>query len=287
LKSLFFQSLTPGISENIVAREYFFGLTKFQENVDLSQANLTKTEIEFINNNINLMVIFGESLIQKSKELFEDYAFIVDAKRVYLFVSRARRQIKNGINQLIGKYSSTQINRKISKIYLIFSQNLKAIVDKEIEKIENAVDRDENIIKCWDVYKVLMLELGFDVINDLQILAFDEGENLITIFNKMRDEVSSKINQLIADLSKKHSPLFSARFKVNAYVSSIILSYIHKKRAVKIPKLISRLKTTRKRFSTKSIFGSNKLALHFKKRQKMYSTEPRTSLKRPVRSSRA
>lgn len=170
------------------------------------------------------MVIFGESLIQKSKELFEDYAFIVDAKRVYLFVSRARRQIKSGINQLIGKYSSTQINRKVSKIYLIFSQNLKAIVDKEIEKIENAVDRDENIIKCWDVYKVLMLELGFDVINDLQILAFDEGENLITIFNKMRDEVSSKINQLIADLSKKHSPLFSARFKVNAYVSSIILS---------------------------------------------------------------
>lgn len=167
------------------------------------------------------MVFYGERLIKKSKELFEDYAFIVDAKRVYLFVTRVRQQIKSGINQLMIKYSSNQINRKLSKIYLIYSKNLKAIVDNEIEKIENAVNQDENVIKCWDVYKVLMLELGFDAINDLKILSFDESENLITMFNTMRDEVSSKINLLISDLSQKHSPLFSARYKVNAYVSSI------------------------------------------------------------------
>lgn len=205
-------------------------MTQFQENVDLSEANLTSTEIEFINNNINLMVLYGESLIQKSKELFEDYAFIVDAKKVYAFVSRVRRQIKNGINELMLKYSSNQINRKLSKIYFVFSKNLKEIVDKEIEKIENAVNRNENIIECWDVYKVLMLELGFDAINDLKILSFDEGENLVTAFNKMRDEVTSKINQLITDLSMKHSPLFSARFKVNAYVSSIIFYHTNSRK---------------------------------------------------------
>lgn len=180
---------------------------------------MTATEVEFINNNINLLVLYGESLIEKSKELFEDYAFIVDAKRVYAFVSRVRRQIKNGINQLMEKYSSNLINRKLSKIFYIFSKDLKEIVDKEIEKIESAVNRDENIIECWDVYKVLMLELGFDAINDLRILSFDQAENLVSVFNKMRDDVTTNINQLIADLSKKHSPLFSARFKVNAYVS--------------------------------------------------------------------
>lgn len=211
-------------------------MTQFQENVDLSKSNLTKTEVAFINDNINLLVLYGKSLIQKSEELFEKYAFIVDAKRVYAFVSKVRRQIKTGINLLMEKYSSNQINRKLSKIYFVFSRNLKEIVDKEIEKIGSAVNRDETIIQCWDVYKVLMLELGFDAINDLRILSFDEGETLVKTFNEMRDEVTSKINQLIGDLSKKHSPLFSARFKVNAYVSSIIfhpLTENNEKRAIK------------------------------------------------------
>ena len=207
--------------DSVVAQEYYFGLSQFQENVNLSEANLTLNEIDFINNNINLMVVYGERLILKSKELFEDYAFIVDAKRVYTFVSRVRRQIKIGINQLMEKYSSNQINRKLSKIYSIYSENLKAIVDKEIEKLEYAVNQDEQVIECWDIYKVLMLELGFDAINDLKILSYDEGENLVLVFNSLRDGVSSNINQLIEDLSKKHSPLFSARSKVNNYVSSI------------------------------------------------------------------
>lgn len=167
------------------------------------------------------MVVYGERLIEKSKELFEDYAFIVDAKRVYSFVARVRRQIKIGINRLMEKYSSNQINRRISKIYSKYSQNLKTIVDKEIEKLEHAIYQDEQVLECWEIYKVVMLELGFDAINDLKILSYDEGENLLIVFNDMRDGVSSNINQLIADLSKKHSPLFTARSKVNNYVSSI------------------------------------------------------------------
>jgi hypothetical protein len=283
-QSFYLQSITPEGIESVVGQEYYYGLTQFQENVDFTESNLTHSEVEFINNNINLMVLYGESLIEKSKELFEDYAFIVDAKRVYAFVSRVRRQIKIGINQLMDKYSSNQINRKLSKIYSVYSQNLKSIVDKEIEKLEHAINQDEQVIECWDIYKVLMLELGFDAINDLKILSYDEGENLVVVFNKLRDGVSSNINQLIADLSKKHSPLFSARSKVNNYVSSINFSSLNDRKSEqseKISKLIFRSKTMRKRFSIKSIFGSNKLALHFNKRRKMYKPEPRISLERP------
>lgn len=171
------------------------------------------------------MVLYGESLIKQSKQLFDNYGFIVDAKRIYFFVLDVRGRIKGGINSLIDEFSSSRIERKLSKVFRLFSMNLKAIVDVEIVKIQRAVNREEDALECWEIYKLLMFELGFDAINELQLLSLSTAVNLVMQQESMKRDVSSKINQLIAALSESHSTLFEARSRINTYVSFCPISF--------------------------------------------------------------
>lgn len=100
--------------------------------------------------------------------------------------------------------------------------NLKSIFDEEILKLHAAVDRDAtgDAEECWESYKIPIFELGFDVVNEMQILSLYEAGKLMKEFERMRLNISANVNQLITDLSMASSTIFLARFRVNFYVSS-------------------------------------------------------------------
>lgn len=163
-------------------------------------------------------MVFGESLIYQSKDLFDNYGFIVDAKRIYFFVSDVRRRIKLGINRLIDEFSSNQIKKNLSRIFGWYSMQLKGVVDNEIVKIQSAVNRDSDFLECWDMYKLMMFELGFDAIQDLKTLSFSESRNLRNDLKLLKEDIHLKANQLISAMSLRYSSVFLKRLRVNSYV---------------------------------------------------------------------
>lgn len=181
--------------------------------------NVSETEINFLSENINLEIGYGESLMRHSQELFDNFGFVVDAKLVYFFVSNIRSEIRSGINRLMRDYSANRIKRNLTNVFHLFLSNLKAIVDGEVLKIQYAERRDEDVLECWEIFKVPMLEIGYDAITILKNLAFSEVETLAKQFNLTREESSSKVNHLISDLSMRHLTSFSARLSVTTYVS--------------------------------------------------------------------
>lgn len=218
-----FQIASSQIYGNVIEKEYYFGLSHFQESVDSSRANLSNAEIIFLTENLNLMVKYGESLMFQSKKLFDNYGFIVDAKRVFLFVSNVRKGIRSGITQTFSKHSSSQIIQNLSKVYQTFSMNLKNVFDREILKMHIAMNRNDTTSdaeECWEAYKIPMFEIGFDVVNQVRILSSYEAVRLTNQLEWMRLDVSDNINQLIIDLSMASSTVFPTRLRVNTYVSS-------------------------------------------------------------------
>lgn len=212
---------------NLIKEEYDFGLKNFQDRIQAAQENITESEVNFLNDHINLIVMLGENITLQSRELFENFGFVVDAKRVFLFVSEVRTRIKDGIARLMNEFSANQIKRNFSRIYQRYSLNLKNIFDKEIARIQYAVHRDVNFMECWDAYKLPIFELGFEVVQDLTILSLTEAETLSQFFVQMRRDVATKTNKLISDLSMRHSTLFSTRLRVNTYVS-LLINYVTK-----------------------------------------------------------
>lgn len=187
--------------------------------LDETQSNLTETEIKFLSESIDLMVLYGENLILLSKELFDNYGLVVDAKRVYFFVSAVRSRIKIGITRVIHDISANRIERKLSNVFGRYSKNLRGVVESEVSSIQNAVIRDAEAVECWEAYKVLLLELGFTAINKLQIVSQYEADNLATSYNQIKQVVTMKARQLVGAMSVKSPKFFSARLIVNTYVS--------------------------------------------------------------------
>lgn len=215
----FSQPTSSQFNDNVIHREYSFGLSQFQESVDHAQANLTEAEIDFLSESLNLMVLYGERLIHQSKNLFDDYGFIVDAKRIYFFVSDVRRRIKFGINRLIDEFSANKIRKGLSRVFGLYSMNLKAVVDKEIDKILIAVNRDRDFLECWDMYKIMMFELGFEAIQELKSSSHSECGTLHQKLEVLREDVHLKSNQLVFALSARYSSVFLTRLSINTYVS--------------------------------------------------------------------
>jgi hypothetical protein len=165
------------------------------------------------------MVLYAERLTLQSRNLFDSFGFVVDTKKVYLFVAEVRLRVKLGIARLIGEHSSNQVKRKVKKIYKTYSTGLKEILDKEIALIVNRVDRHDYVMECWEAYKLLIFEQGFDIINDLTSLSLAEADKLSVAYNRLRQDVSSKSIQLAVGLSVQPLTLFSARSRVSSYVS--------------------------------------------------------------------
>lgn len=165
------------------------------------------------------MVLYAERLTLQSRNLFDSFGFVVETKKVYLFVAEVRQRVKLGIARLIGEHSSNQVKRNIKKIYQTYSIGLKEILDKEIALIVNRVDRNGYVMDCWQAYKLLIFEQGFDIINDLSGLSFAEAGKLSAAHRRMRQDVTDKSTELIVGLSVQPLTLFSARHRVSAYVS--------------------------------------------------------------------
>lgn len=184
-----------------------------------AEANLTVTELNFLNDGINAIIVFGESLTFQSKELFDTYGFIVDAKQVFLFVTHVRRRIKLGINQLMLEFSERQIKRALAKSFEWHSIQLKRIFDKEITRIYDAVNQNEDNLECWNGYKVPILELGFEVVHQLKGAALNESGTLAIKLEELRKNISDKEGQLSADLAQQHTTMLAKRSSVTTYVS--------------------------------------------------------------------
>lgn len=183
---------------------------------------MVDSEIEFLSENINLLVLYAESVAKKTEELFNSYGFIVDAKQLYWFAAAIRQRVIHNINLMIYEFSSFEIERNLSKVFQKFSLNLKSDFDKEIEKIRSLVKIDVKALDCWDSYKIPLFELGFDAVIAVKFSALNEAENLMRKLDEARESVLSSINQTITDLSMTPSTLiFPARARVSTYVSSI------------------------------------------------------------------
>lgn len=222
-----FQNTSFLYFQGVLESEYFFGLNQFQAIGDASQSNLTGTQIDFLSENINLLVLYAESLTKKSQELFNRYGFVINAKQLYLLVFAVRQRTIDNINHLMIEHSANQIRRNLSKIYQKFSEELKSVFDKEILKIRSAAKIDEDALDCWDSYKIPLFELGYDVVSALELSALNEAENLMRKLDEARQNVSSAINQIITDLSMTPSTaIFPARSRTNTYVSSILIPII-------------------------------------------------------------
>lgn len=204
---------------DLIEKEYFFGLSQFRDILEHAEANLTTTQLEFLSDGINLLVFFGENLTFQASELFENYGFVVDARQVFVFVTNVRAQIKTGIDQLMQKVTEVQIKRDLQKSFESYSMQLKEIFDKEIGKIYDAANHNYENLDCWDGYKVPILELGYSVVNDLKTLTLSEAAELTKDFAKLNQEVSSRLTQIVADLSTKHLTLLTTRSRVATYVS--------------------------------------------------------------------
>lgn len=262
-----FQNTSFLYFQGVLESEYFFGLNQFQAIGDASQSNLTGTQIDFLSENINLLVLYAESLTNKSQELFNRYGFVINAKQLYSLVFAVRQRTVDNINHLMIENSANQIRRNLSKIYQKFSEELKSVFDKEILKIRSAAKIDEDALDCWDSYKIPLFELGYDVVSALELSALNEAENLMRKLDEARQNVSSAINQIITDLSMTPSTaIFPARSRTNTYVSSILIPIIYRRQRSNP----FRSKTIRRRFSSRLMFGSNKLALRFDKHQKTF-----------------
>lgn len=200
--------------------EYSYGIMKFKEELEMSLTNITETEIEFLSQNINTLILYGESLMHKSMTLFNTFGFIVDAKSVYLFVAGIRNRIKANINLLIQQQSSNDIKENLEVLYKLHIYELNAIVEKEILSIRNAVERNEELIECWDSYKVLIFELGLDVVGDMTSLSLTQSIYLMATLETMKREIMTSLSQLLSDLSRSYSSVFLTRLQLDSFVSS-------------------------------------------------------------------
>lgn len=209
---------------NLIEKEYYFGLSQFRDIVEKAEANLTETQLDFLSDGINMLVFFGENLTLQASEIFDNYGFVVDARQVYIFVSNVRAQIKAGIDRLMKNVTEVQIKREMQKSFEVYSMQLKEIFDKEIWKIYEGANHNYENLDCWDGYKVPILELGFNVVNNLRTLTSLEAAELTKAFTKLNQEVSSKLTQIVADLSTNHLTLLTTRSRVASYVSHKINS---------------------------------------------------------------
>lgn len=207
---------------DLVEKEYYFGLNQFRDILEHAEANITATQLNFLSDGINLLIFFGENLSFQASKLFENFGFIVDARQVYLFVTNVRTQIKTGIDQVMRNVTATQIKRDLQKSFESYSMHLKEIFDKEVGKIYDAANHNYENLDCWDGYKIPILELGYHVVNDLKKLTLSEAGELTKDFADLEREVSSRLTQIVADLSTKHLTLLTTRSRVATYVSRTI-----------------------------------------------------------------
>jgi len=156
---------TESIRE-IIDHEYSFGLSHFQEALDRSLTNLSSCEIAFLSTNINLLIYFGDAMMQQASALFNNYGLIVDAKHVYWFVVGIRDRIRLGISGLLLNQSADQIKMRVNKLYRTYTFNLKTIVQTDVDSFIRAVQSNEDLLECWESYKVLIFELGLDTIGE-------------------------------------------------------------------------------------------------------------------------
>lgn len=203
----------------MIEKEYYFGLSQFRDILEHAEANLTSSQLNFLSDGINLLISFGENLTFQASELFENFGFVVDARQVYLFVTNVRAQIKTGIDQVMQNVTATQIKRDLQKSFESYSMNLKEMFDKEVGKIYDAANHNYENLDCWDGYKIPILELGFHIVNDLNTLTLSEAGELTKDFDDLEREVSSRLTQIVADLSTKHLTLLTTRSRVATYVS--------------------------------------------------------------------
>lgn len=225
----------------VIQNEYLFGLSQMQEHLNVSMTLLTKTEQNFAMNITNLLILYGESWIRLTNEIFERDGFVVDIKvfslwkhyfikcqfkiiwysfqNLYKFTSNIKSRIKFDITRSIKEFSAGKITKTNVKLYQSFLAELFGILDQHIRKIQSAVTINDDLIECWDYYKTVYLEIGFDATNILSKWSILEIERLYKSFYYLNNKISTEIkitkNLLFNEIT---SPLDN-RIMVNLYVS--------------------------------------------------------------------
>ncbi|KAG5678360.1 hypothetical protein PVAND_008042 [Polypedilum vanderplanki] len=205
-------------STNVIQNEYLFGLKQIQEHLNLSLNVLTKTEQNFAMNITNLLILYGESWIRLTNELFERDGFIVDIKSLYKFTSNIKARIKFDISRSIKEFSSGKITYMNKKLYQNFLSNLFGILDQFIERIKMGVNYNNELIECWDYYKTIFLEIGFDATNSLSKSSFDEIERLYNSFNLVKEKILTEIKYTKHILFYEFPSPLDNRLIINLYI---------------------------------------------------------------------
>ncbi|CRL03433.1 CLUMA_CG016198, isoform A [Clunio marinus] len=204
---------------DVIEREYFYGLSQFQDSLEAIQSEISVAEIDFLSQWKNLITIYEENLSTLSKQLFENHGFIVDAKHVYLFVLQVKNRIKDEMKRLMENFTSDNINESLTETYQSFINNLRKISEKEILKFQDPNNRNDDnmLLECWDSFKILLLDLGLNTINDLKSSSLAERENLMKNIYEVSQDASSNYDKLIDVLSKSHFKS-STPLSINTYI---------------------------------------------------------------------
>lgn len=207
------------LQENVIQKEYSFGLQQIQQQLNISLRQLTHTEQNFALNTTNLIINYGESLSRLTNELFKRDGFIADVKNLYRFVMTVRARLKFGIAASIRQFSTQKISRINFKLYQKFLAELYDMLNTHIDSIVLAVDTRWELMECWDSYKVIYLQIGLEATSEISASMVLEIRRLRNDFRILRHKITSEINRTMRLLNKKHTSPFMERLRVKYFVS--------------------------------------------------------------------
>lgn len=205
--------------ENVIQKEYSFGLQQIHQQMNISLRQLTHAEQNFALNTTNLIISYGENLSLLTNELFKRDGFIADVKNLYRFVMSVRARLKHGIASSIRQFSTQKISKINLKLYQKFLGELYDILDIHIDRIILAVDTRWELMECWDSYKAIYLQIGLEATSEISVSMVVEIKRLRNAFKILRQKITSEINRTMRLLSKKHSSPFIERLRVKYFVS--------------------------------------------------------------------
>lgn len=220
IQSFGFQSESDfDIEENVIQREYLYGLQQIQQHLNFSLLQLTQTEHDFALNTTNLIIHYGENLSHLTDELFRRYGFIADIKNLVLFVKNVRARLKENITRSIKQFSTQKISRMNSKLYQKFLANLYSMLNNHIDRIAKAVDSRYDLMECWDSYKAIYLQIGLEATSEISVSVIGEIKRLRSDFRVLSRRITIEINRTLKLLDRQHESPFVERLRASYFVS--------------------------------------------------------------------
>jgi hypothetical protein len=204
---------------NVLENEFSFGIQEIYKHLNSSMLDLIQAEQNFGNNISTHAIRYSETLMRISSDLFAQHGFVLDIKKLFIFVKRINERIKLNIARSIKHFPVQRASKFNAKLSQNFIDNVATTVITQFERMSSAVNMHLYGLECWNDYKVIYLETGLNGAGKIFLLTQREIEHLDRYVRYLQQKINSEILFTASSLLKQNSSILMKRLSVNIFVS--------------------------------------------------------------------